>query len=124
MNTIELAKLLMQRLGWNYEDLAGELGISRQVAHRTINNPIKTRRRDNFHLGVIYTAFKHGFESEALSVILRCKRTKEVTSALRAVILYPDLKPNELEQIIKIEEETKTSPLPAKTIRSIVKKFR
>ncbi len=114
----------MQKLGWNYEDLAGKVGISRQVVHRAINNQIKTERRDGFHLGVVCVAFKHGFETEALSVVLERNGKQKASSVLRAAIMYPDLKPNELEKLLKAEEATYMSPLPTEVIRSIIEESR
>lgn len=124
MNTIKLAELLMQKLRWNYQDLASKVGVSRQGLHRAIKNPIKTERRDGFHLGVICVAFKHGFEAEALSIILGRNGNQKVSSVLRAAIMYPDLKPNELEQILRVEEMTNMSPLPIEVIKSIIEKSR
>jgi hypothetical protein len=124
MDTIELAKLLMQRLEWSYEDLARQCGIGRQNTHRTINGSVKTKRRDGFSLGVIAAAFRHGLEAEALSVILKQQEKLPISSVLRAAIMYPDLKPHELERLLQAEKVTSMFPLPAEVIRSIIENCR
>jgi len=122
MNTENLANLLMEKQRWNYEQLAGECGISRQVLHRLLHTKPKTKRRTGFHLGVIASAFKNGLEAEALSVILGSK--KGSSSTLRAAIIYPDLTPEELGEIKNAENVTHMSPLPSEVIRSIVEAHR
>lgn len=78
----------------------------------------KTERRTGFHLGVISTAFRYGFEAEALNVVLGDERG--ASSTLRAAIIYPDLTPEELSAIKDAEKITHMNLLPSEVIRSIV----
>lgn len=111
---------MMNERGWRHADLAQKCGVCRQVIQKNITGKIKTGRRHRFHIGVIATALRNGFEAEALSILLGDGEDKKVSTVLRAAVIYPDLSSSELELLNKAEKTTSMSPLPVEVIKSIV----
>ena len=125
MNTIELAKLLMQKMDISYAELAEKCGLKRQTVYENLQRAASGKsKREGFHMMVLRLALKSGFEAEALTILFGEGESPQVSSLVRAGIMYPDLKPNELEQLIRAEEATHMSPLPAEVIKSIIEKSR
>lgn len=125
MTTIDLAELLMKKMGWGYEDIAQRCGLKRQSVYENIQRTKSgASQRGTFPLNILRLAFENGLQTEAFTVLFREETTPEITTLIRAAILYPDLSPDELAKLRTAEEVTSMSSLPKEVIESIIEKSR
>ncbi len=125
MNTIELAKMLMEKLDISYVELAIQCGLKRQTVYENLQRAASGKsKREGFHMMVLRLALKNGFEAEALTVLFGESKSLRVSSLTRAGIMYPDLTLYELSKLRNAEEVTRMSSLPAEVIKSIIEESR
>jgi AraC-like DNA-binding protein len=127
MQTVErvlaLAKLLMQKKGWNYSALAKECALSRQSVQRILTRQTKTARHELFPLSVLKAAMNNGLEAEVLEILLE-RDSARISTVLRAALEFPDLTPEEHTRLLEAEKVIDVSPLPAEVIKLVVLKSR
>ena len=69
MDTVELARLLIEKKGLSVKEFAEECNISRQTFYNNLNSVRKNKGEHNFHLGVLTFAFNNGHQAEVLAIL-------------------------------------------------------
>jgi hypothetical protein len=118
-----LAEKLKSERGLSLSKIADAGGQSRQAFYQShARDDITTLRVTGFGLSVIAAAVQNGYIAEAMTVLMG--NEMRPTTVLIAALMYPDLKPEEMQLLLGLEETLNTSPLPTHFIQSLIQTHR